>query len=78
VARSEGDIIEDRRHEELVVRILEHHAYRAADLRHGLSGQQGVTDPDFAAVGGQAAVQVEEQSRFAGAVRADDADRSRR
>ena len=58
IQRAEGDIIEDRRHKELIVRILEYHAYRAADVGKRCSGQRGMSDIDVAGRSFQIAVQM--------------------
>ncbi len=75
VQRPEAHILGDGRHEQLVVRVLEDHADRPADV-----GQRVLCDRDAADVDGavrrrQQAVQVQQQRGLAGAVGADDGDR---
>ncbi len=71
---TEGHVLADRRHEQLVVRVLEHDADPASDLGHVplAHGQPGDVHGTRAA--GQDAVEVEHEGRLAGAVRAEQRD----
>ena len=48
VHRPEADVLGDRRHEELVVGVLEHHADGAADLGQRALGHRRAADVDRA------------------------------
>ena len=76
VGRAEGDVLADRRHEQLVVRVLEDDADPAPDLRAGSLGRPaGPADrrpsPSPAA---QDAVEVQDERGLAGAVGAEQRD----
>ena len=74
VQGTEGDVVEDGRHEELVVGVLEDDPDLPADLRPGLFPEGNFPDRHAPRRGKQVPVHVEEQRRFPRAVRADDAD----
>src|SRR5512140_993595 len=75
VQGAECDVVEDGRHEELVVGVLEDDAYLPADLRPGLLPKGNLPDRHVARRGKQVPVRVQEKRRLSRAVRADDADR---
>ena len=72
---AEGDVVEDGRHEELVVGVLEDDADLPADLLPGLLPERNLPDRHGPRRRKQVTVHVEEQRRLPRAVRADDADR---
>jgi hypothetical protein len=74
VRRPERDVLGHRRHEQLVVRVLEHDADAPADLAQVLLDHRQARDlhrPDAAA---EHPVQVQHQRRLARAVRPEDGD----
>ena len=75
IQRAKGHIVKHRRHEELVVRVLEHHAHRAPDLRQSGGGQGKIPDADRPLAGCQIPVQMQEQGGLARPVGADDRHR---
>ena len=75
VQRPEADVLEDGRHEELVVGVLKDHADRAPDVGQRALGHRRAADVDRALRRREQPVQVHQQRRLAGAVGADDGDR---
>ena len=68
VRRAEGDVIPDRRHEELVVGVLEHDAHAAAHLQEVAVGDRQARDGHRPPARGEDAVEVQHECRLAGAV----------
>ena len=75
VERAEGDIVENRRHEELIIRILQNDADLFADLLPGFGGHGKIADRHRSLLRQQTAVEVLQKRRFSRTVGADDADR---
>ena len=74
VGRSEGDVLPDALHEQLVVGVLEDRADPAADLGQVLLPHLQVTDPDRPGLQCQQPVQVQHEGGFAGTVRPEQCD----
>jgi len=72
VEGAEGDIIKNRRHEQLVVRVLKNHSDRPPDLRQGRLGEGKIADADFPGSWGQITVQMQKEGRLTRSVSADD------
>ena len=68
VERTKGDVLKHRWHEQLVVRVLENHPNRAADVPEGGLGEGKIADAHCAALRRERAVEMEQQGRFAGPV----------
>ena len=75
VERTERDVLADRRHEELVVGILEDDSDGATNLIKGLLGNRQVPDAHFTLSGPQEPVQLQQKGRFPGAIGSDQGDR---
>jgi hypothetical protein len=75
VERPEPDVLGHRRQEELVVRVLEHHADGATDVGECPLGHGDAADVDAAVLRCEKSVEVQQERRLAGAVGADDGDR---
>ena len=73
VQRSERDVLAHRRHEQLVIRVLEDQADVSADLPQRPRADRDACDLDFA-LAQQEAVEAQHQGRLAGAVRAEHGD----
>ena len=74
VARPERHVVADRRHEQLVVGVLEDDADAAPDLGEVVLGDGQAGHRDGAGPGGQDAVEVQHERGLAGAVRAQHGD----
>jgi hypothetical protein len=74
VERPEPHVLGHRRQEQLVVRVLEHHADGATDVGQRPLGDRDAADVDAAAGGCEQPVEVQEEGRLAGAVGADEGD----
>lgn len=75
IKRTKSDIVKNCRHKQLIVRVLKYHANRSSDVGQGAFGKRGVADVNSAPGWLKAAVEMLQQSRFAGAVGSYDADR---
>jgi hypothetical protein len=75
VGRAEAHVVLDGGHEELIVRILEHHPQRAPHPRQGGGRDRPVAHPHRAALGEEDAGQVEQQGGLPCAVSAHQAQR---
>ena len=64
VRRTEGDVVADPVHEELIIRILEDEADSASDLSERLVPQNDSTDHDFAPLSAEQPVEVKRQCRL--------------
>jgi len=65
---TESHIIGDRRHEQLIVRVLKHHADGAADHRERFGGHGKIPDSDFAGSGLERSGQMQQKRGFSRAV----------
>ena len=74
VGGTEGDVVADRRHEQLVIGILEDDADALADFAQVRLGDREPADPDLAGAATEDAVEVEDERGLAGAVRAEESD----
>ncbi|EXI72105.1 MAG: hypothetical protein AW07_03381 [Candidatus Accumulibacter sp. SK-11] len=72
VQRTEGDVVEDPRHEELIVGVLEEQADAASQGCKGVAAEREAGDAHAACLRQQAAGEVQQGGRLAGAVGADD------
>src|SRR5450759_1174831 len=74
VGGTERHVLADSRHEQLVVRVLEHDAHPAADLAQIRIDHVHAGHGDGATPGGQDAVQVQHEGRLARPVRTEQGD----
>ena len=71
VRRSEGDVVTHRRHEQLIVRILEDDPHSPADLPQVLLAHLEPTDVNASEAAAEDAIEVQHEGGLAGPVRAE-------